>query len=114
MMRTETEQKYEEKETKKETSGLRRFFSVLAIAAGWTFLSSLVIGCLSAGIWTVIPTELLAWGSSKVNLIGYVSHCPFVPVSTFSLLGAAGVGILLIVRMPLRNPVGLVVFMSAL
>ncbi len=113
MMETETQMKNDNQTEHSVQSGIRRFLTVLGISFGWTFLTALVIGCLTAGVWTIIPTEFLTWGASKVNLIGYVSHCSFAPVSTLTLLGSAIVGGRLMLRMPMRNPIGIVVFVSA-
>lgn len=114
MMETETQIMNGDQKATLKQSGFKRFLSLLGISFGWAFLSALVIGCITAGIWTIIPTELLAWGASKVNLIGYVSHCPYVPVSTSILLGAAVVGVVLMTRMPLRSLIGSVVFLCTL
>jgi hypothetical protein len=43
----------------------------------------------------LIPTELLAWGASSLNLLGYVSHCSFAPLSTSILSAVSVTGILM-------------------
>ncbi len=60
----------------------------------WAGIAIHIVGGSAAGIWTLIPTNFLPWGSSKVNLIGYISHCPFVPISTLLLFGFALLGVL--------------------
>lgn len=113
MTKTETHVLNDNPTADRGLSGFRRFLSILLICFGWTFLSALVIGCLVAGMWTIIPTEQLAWGASKVNLIGYISHCSFTPISTLTLLGLAGVGALFMKKMPLQHSIGAGVFLCA-
>lgn len=97
---------HETKEQPRHQSFVRRFASAFVSTLMWSFLLALVIGSSVAAVWTVIPTEMLDWGSSKVNLIGYVSHCSFTPVSTITLVIAALVGVLLIYKLDLRNNIG--------
>lgn len=96
----------------RQSSGIKRVLMTFGLALVWGFLSALVIGTLAAAIWTVIPTELLRWGASKVNLIGYVSHCPFVPISTVVLLGSTTVGSILIWKLNPGRSIGSVIFMA--
>jgi hypothetical protein len=95
----------------RQSSGIKRVLMTFGLALVWGFLSALVIGTLAAAIWTAIPTELLRWGAIKVNLIGYVSHCPFVPISSLVLLGSTIVGSVLIWKLKLGRSIGSVVFM---
>ncbi len=90
-----------QKSLSKYDSPVRRFFFVFIQTLVWAFVAAAVLGSLAAAIWTVIPTEMLDWGSSQVNLIGYVSHCNFVPLSTTILLVVAIIGLLLTI--PLRS-----------
>jgi hypothetical protein len=55
----------------------------------WGIKIFLISSLIVAGVWTAIPTSLLPWGAHKDNLLGYTSHCSFVPVSTTILLGLA-------------------------
>lgn len=84
----------------------RNFVSALKLSVEWGIIAALIVGCLAAGIWTLIPTALLPWGSGEVNLIGYISHCPFAPISSIALIGASLIGVLLATRIEQRNPVG--------
>ncbi|MFW9993948.1 MAG: hypothetical protein ACFFD4_18030 [Candidatus Odinarchaeota archaeon] len=86
----------------------------LKLAGNWGFIATLVIGCLAAGVWTLIPTEFLTWGSSKTNLLGYVSHCPFAPLSSLALFGISLAEMMVAVRMPGKNPVGYTVFITGI
>ena len=95
----------------RQSSGIKRVLKTFGLTLVWGFLSALVIGTLAAAIWTVIPTDLLRWGSTKVNLIGYVSHCPFVPISTAVLLGSAFVGSVFVWKLNLGRSIGSVVFL---
>lgn len=45
-----------------------------------------------------------------MNLIGYVSHCSFVPISTLTLVGAASIGVLIAYRLRKGRNIGKWVF----
>jgi len=92
----------------------RNFVSAVKLSVGWGIVTALIIGCFVAGLWTLMPTSLLPWGSHKFNLIGYVSHCSFAPLSSLALFGGSLVGIVLAVRMRERNPVGYITISFAL
>ncbi|MHA2141922.1 MAG: hypothetical protein ACXADC_05660 [Candidatus Thorarchaeota archaeon] len=72
-----------------------RFITVFGLALIWAFIIAAIVGSLAAAVWTVIPTEMLEWGASKPNLLGYVSHCSFVPISTTILSIVSLVGMLM-------------------
>ncbi len=74
------------------TGGFKRILTVVGLTLFWAFLSALAIGSLAAAIWTVIPTALLPWGANVPNLLGYVSHCSYAPISTLVLLSMMTVG----------------------
>lgn len=94
-----------EKQNKTSNFG-RNFVSALKLSVEWGIIAALVVGCLAAGIWTLIPTNLLPWGSGEVNLIGYASHCSFAPISSLALIGASLIGVALAIRVEQRNPIG--------
>ncbi|MHA1984575.1 MAG: hypothetical protein ACW967_09490 [Candidatus Hodarchaeales archaeon] len=98
-------------ETVIENKGLENtiFFS-LKHSLSWGLLSAIVLGSFFAGVWTFIPTEMLSWGSSKTNFLGYASHCPFSPISSFLLFGICLGGIIKVQKMSLRNPYGYFTF----
>ncbi|MHA2118202.1 MAG: hypothetical protein ACW98J_04710 [Candidatus Thorarchaeota archaeon] len=77
------------------TSGIMRFITTLGLALVWAFIIAAIVGSSAAAIWTLIPTELLAWGASSPNLLGYVSHCSFAPLSTSILSAVSVTGILM-------------------
>ncbi|UCH05650.1 MAG: hypothetical protein JSW05_05655 [Candidatus Thorarchaeota archaeon] len=89
----------------RDVTGIKKVFRFLAYALVWAFVLSLALGSFAAGVWTVIPTELLAWGSSKANLLGYISHCPFVPISSLTLFAASSIGIFLAYKLRKRERV---------
>ena len=92
MSETEVIQHEIERETKaRQPSGPKGVLSLVGLTAVWAFISAGVVGALAAAVWTVIPTDLLPWGATSVNLIGYVSHCSYAPVSTLILLSTAGI-----------------------
>jgi hypothetical protein len=76
------------------TSWIKRFIVTLGLALVWAFIIAAIVGSSAAAIWTLIPTELLTWGASSPNLLGYVSHCSFAPISTAILSAVSMVGIL--------------------
>ena len=86
-----------------------RLLSAMKLSIAWAIITGLAIGCGAAALWTLIPTALLSWDSSDVNLIGYVSHCPFVPVSSLVLVGGLLFGVVLAVRMRGQNSIGLLI-----
>ncbi|MFW9869850.1 MAG: hypothetical protein ACFFFO_10960 [Candidatus Thorarchaeota archaeon] len=95
-----------------KTEGLRGFIKTLGLATAWAFISALIVGCLAAAVWTVIPTELLAWGAGAVNRMGYISHCSFAPISTLTLFTAAAVGVGFAYRLRSGRRVGKIVFLG--
>jgi len=62
----------------------------------WPTLLAMVIGGIGSGIWTLLPTDLVGWGASTSNYLGYVSHCSFAPISSFMLFIMAAAGLVLI------------------
>ena len=64
----------------------------------WPFLLVMVIGGIGSGVWTLLPTDLVGWGASTPNYLGYVSHCSFTPISSFMLFGMAAIGSVLIYK----------------
>lgn len=115
MSKTDTIQIERNEEAEARSSGgIKGFFIALGLALVWAFLSSLIVGSLAAAIWTAIPTVLLPWGAAYLNLIGYVSHCPFTPISTLILLSAGLVGVFSAYRLKRGRTIGRVVFAGAL
>jgi hypothetical protein len=94
------------------TSWIKRFVVTLGLALVWAFMSAGIIGSLAAAIWTVVPTEMLTWGASTQNLIGYVSHCSYAPISTTILSTVVVVGILAASRLNRGREIGKVVFIG--
>jgi hypothetical protein len=84
----------------------RNFVSALKLSVEWGVLTAIIIGCLAAGIWTLVPTALLPWGSGEINLLGYISHCPFAPISSLTLIIVSLIGVGLSTRIEERNPIG--------
>ena len=89
----------------------RNFVSALKLSVEWGIISALIVGCLAAGIWTLIPTAMLPWGSGEANLIGYISHCSFAPISSLALIVLSLIGVLLATRIEQRNPIGYMVIL---
>ncbi|MHA2063554.1 MAG: hypothetical protein ACXABY_04140 [Candidatus Thorarchaeota archaeon] len=77
------------------TSKVTRFVTILGLALIWAFIIAAIVGGFAAAIWTVIPTAMLEWGASGPNLLGYVSHCSFVPISTIILSIVSLVGMMM-------------------
>jgi hypothetical protein len=77
------------------TSKVVRFARIIGMALVWAFIIAAIVGCAAAALWTAIPTEMLEWGASSPNLLGYVSHCSFVPISTGILTVVSLLGILI-------------------
>ena len=93
-------------------SGLRRVLNVLGLTAVWAFISAGMVGASAAAVWTVIPTDVLPWGATDVNLIGYVSHCSYTPVSTVILLSTVGILSIFAYKLKRGRVVGLVVLIG--
>jgi hypothetical protein len=94
----------------RQPSGLKRVLQVIGLSVVWSLLSAAVVGALAAAIWTVIPTEMLQWGADYVNLIGYVSHCSYTPISTLILLSISTVGAVISYKLKRGRTIGLMVF----
>jgi hypothetical protein len=95
-----------------QTGGIRRVLRTLGLTLAWAFLSALALGCLAAAVWTVIPTALLPWGASEVNMLGYVSHCSYAPISTFILGSTSLVGFGRSYKMKNGRTIGKVVYVG--
>jgi len=78
---------------------LKSIIKAFFIAIYLVFVISLIIGGIYAGIWTLIPTESLGWGATKVSYLGYISHCSFTPYSSLALFTMALVGSFLLIKM---------------
>ncbi|UCE10977.1 MAG: hypothetical protein JSW61_03340 [Candidatus Thorarchaeota archaeon] len=92
--------------------GVGHLLRILGYALVWAFLISLTVGSFAAAIWTAIPTDLLAWGSTRPNLLGYVSHCSFVPLSTAILSVASVIGLVLTLKLKRARRTGQWVLMG--
>jgi len=86
--------------------------TVLGLSLIWAFIMAAIVGSLAAGIWTLIPTELLPWGSVNPNLMGYVSHCSFAPASSLMLLAVSCIGILLSYKITKGREIGFGIFIG--
>lgn len=102
--------KREEEIEARQPSGLKRVLNVVGLTAIWAFISAGFAGALAAAIWTLIPTELLPWGATNVNLIGYVSHCSYAPASTLILLATVGVMSIFGYKLKQGRTIGLIIF----
>ncbi|KXH75904.1 MAG: hypothetical protein AM326_08315 [Candidatus Thorarchaeota archaeon SMTZ-45] len=102
----------QEHNTARQIGGIKRFFIILGLSLVWAFLSAMTVGSFAAAIWTVIPTSLLSWGANRVNLIGYVSHCSFAPISTLTLFATTLIGIFFVHRLKRGRNIGLGVFIG--
>ena len=94
------------------TSWIKRFIVFLGLALIWAFIMAAIIGSLAAAIWTLIPTEMLTWGASTPNLLGYISHCSAAPISTAILSAVSMVGILASWKLKRGREIGKVVFIG--
>ena len=94
---TETSQVVFERE--KPESFLGSFLRVLISTLLWSIALISIMSSLTAAIWTLIPTELLDWGSQRVNIIGYVSHCNYAPISTMILFSISIIFVPFVVRL---------------
>jgi hypothetical protein len=95
------------------TSKVVRFVRIVGMALIWAFIIAAVIGSAAAALWTVIPTEMLEWGASRSNLLGYVSHCSFVPISTGILSVVSLLGILIAWKLKSGREIAKGVFIGA-
>ena len=85
---------------------------MVGLTAVWAFISAGLAGSLAAAIWTVIPTDMLTWGATDVNLMGYVSHCSFAPASTLTLLTVVSVMTIFAYKLKRARTVGTMVFLG--
>lgn len=101
-----------EGEEKLNTTRSMTLIKIIGFALVWAFIMAAAIGSFAAAVWTVIPTEMLEWGASTPNLVGYVSHCSFAPVSTGILSIVSLVGILLSWKLKTGREIGIGVFIG--
>ncbi|MGY5853051.1 MAG: hypothetical protein RTU92_05745 [Candidatus Thorarchaeota archaeon] len=114
MMQSEVQPATETQNETAPVSGVRRLFRILGFALIWGIIQAATLSSLIAAVWTVIPTDMLTWGADKSNLIGYVSHCSYTPVSTSILMVMFTVGMLITYKMKSRSEVGLRVSLGIL
>ncbi len=94
----------------RESGGIWKLLMFLGLILGWALLAAMIVGSFTAAIWTAIPTAFLPWGASYVNLVGYVSHCPFTPISTLILLIVGFLGVFLAYKLKRGRRIGYGVF----
>jgi hypothetical protein len=111
-MQSELEELRDVERTESATTKPRGILAILGLALIWAILAAAVVGSLAAAVWTVIPTEMLEWGATTPNLIGYISHCSYSPVSTAILLAAAGIGALLSYKLKRSKDIAFGVFVG--
>lgn len=75
----------------------------------WVFVSCITLWSFAAGIWTLLPTAILPWGASKVNMMGYISHCSFAPVSTIGLFIITIIGLVKAIKIMNKNPLSYII-----
>ncbi len=64
-----------------------------------TFVLALILGNLFSAIITILPAEIVGFGSTKTCILGYVAHCSFTPWSTIISLGFVALGVFLLIRL---------------
>ena len=64
-----------------------------------TSILALILGNLFSAIITILPADLVGFGSTKTSILGYVAHCSFVPWSTIISLGFVALGVFLLIRL---------------
>jgi len=63
-----------------------------------TFVFGLIFGNLFSAIITILPANIVGFGSTKLSVLGYVAHCAFAPWSTLISLSLVGLGIFLLIK----------------
>jgi hypothetical protein len=111
-MQSELERESIVKNSESATTIRTGILTIFGLALIWAFIMAAILGSLAAGIWTLIPTELLPWGATNPNLMGYVSHCSFAPTSSLILFAVSSVGVLLSLRITKGREIGLGVFIG--
>ncbi|MFX1368250.1 MAG: hypothetical protein ACFFAY_06620 [Promethearchaeota archaeon] len=99
-------------EPAKNKNTVKGILKILGLALIWAFIIAATVGSFAAAVWTLIPTELLEWGSTALNLLGYVSHCSFAPISSLILLSVAAVGVFLSYKLTSGRKIGFGVFIG--
>jgi hypothetical protein len=64
-----------------------------------TLVIAMIIGNLFSAVITILPAEVVGFGSTKVSYLGYVAHCSFAPWSTLISLALVGLGIYFLIRL---------------
>ena len=64
-----------------------------------TLVITMIFGFLFSTIITVLPADVVGFGSTKVSYLGYVAHCSFTPWSTLISLALVGLGVFFLIRL---------------
>jgi hypothetical protein len=64
-----------------------------------TLVVTLIVGFLFSTIITILPADVLGFGSTKVSYLGYVAHCSFAPWSTLISLSLVGIGVFFLIKL---------------
>ncbi len=64
-----------------------------------TMIIAMIIGNLFSAVITILPADVVGFGSQKLSILGYVAHCSFTPWSTLISLALTGLGIFFLVRL---------------
>jgi len=64
-----------------------------------TLIITMIIGNLFSAVITLLPADVVGFGSQKHSILGYVAHCSFTPWSTLISLALTGLGVFFLVRL---------------
>ena len=63
-----------------------------------TLVVAMIVGFLFSTIITILPADIVGFGSTKVSYLGYVAHCSFTPWSTLISFALVGLGVFFLIR----------------
>ena len=64
-----------------------------------TLIIAMIIGNLFSAVITILPADIVGFGSQKLSFLGYVAHCSFAPWSTLISLALTGLGVFFFLRL---------------
>jgi len=83
----------------KFTLNLKEILNSTKILIYVTLVVGMIAGNLFSAIITILPAEIVGFGSTELSILGYVAHCSFAPWSTIISLVFTGLGIFLLIKL---------------
>ena len=78
---------------------LKEIMKSVKIISYTTMIIAMIIGNLFSAVITILPADVVGFGSQKLSILGYVAHCSFTPWSTLISLALTGLGVFFLIKL---------------